>query len=421
MGDTLLAGYRVLDLTDEKGHFCGKVLGDFGADVIKIEKPGGDSARGIGPFYKDEPNPERSLSWYAMNTSKRGITLDLEKREGQQLFKQLVSCADFVIESFSPGYLDGLGLGYSELEKINPEIIMTAITPYGQTGPYSEYATTDLTASAMGGLVRILGELNRPPVRMSCDPQAYYHAGVQGAVGSMMAHYHRILTGEGQHVDVSIQEAMTLTLMSTVEIFDMLKVNLVGMGQFIITVRPEPHGMLFTRLILPCKDGYVFVVFGGGSAIGVIQSSQALLEWANEEGMALELKGLDFSQLDLSTTTQEESDHRWGLIQEFIATKTKAELYEESIARGIMMAPCNTIADLTSNAQLEARGFWEDVEHSELGRTLSYPGAPLKMDEAPWRIQRRAPLIGEHNHEIYEQDLGIPKEEIDRLHRIGII
>ncbi|MCP4683980.1 MAG: CoA transferase, partial [bacterium] len=184
-------GFRVLDLTDEKGHLCGKILGDFGADVIKIERPGGDPARNRGPFYKDIADPEKSLLWFAFNTSKKGITLDIASNDGQDIFKRLVKTADLVIESFEPGYLDRLGLGYADLEKIKPDIILTSITPFGQTGPHAHYKATDLVGVATGGLARILGDLGRAPVRMSCEPQAYCQAGVHGAVGSMVAIYHR--------------------------------------------------------------------------------------------------------------------------------------------------------------------------------------------------------------------------------------
>ena len=419
--DTLLGGCRVLDLTDKKGHLCGKILGDFGADVIKIEKPGGDPSRNIGPFYKDIPDPEKSLFWFATNTSKRGITLDIEIPEGREIFKSLVATADLVVESFEPGYMDDKGLGYTELKKVKSDIIMTSITPFGQTGPYAHYQASDLIATAMGGLVRILGDLGRPPVRMSCDPQAYFHAGLHGALGSIVAYYYREVSGEGQHVDVSMQEAVTLALMNTVEVYEMMKVNIIGMGQFYISVRPEPLGLLFTRLIVPCKDGYVFCPFGGGAFGGQVQSSRTLLAWANQEGMAMELKDFDFSQWDASTLTQEESDRLSAIIGDFLKTKTKAELYEESVKRGIMLAPCNTIEDLSNNVQLEARGFWEKVEHPELGEAITYPGAPLKIKETPWRIQRCAPLIGEHNEEVYVGELGFSKEEMTILKANGVI
>ncbi len=200
----MLSPYRVLDLTDEKGLFCGKMLGDLGADVIKVEKPGGDSARKIGPFYQDDPNPEKSLFWFAFNTSKRGITLDIEKPEGQEIFRKLIESTDVVVESFPPGYMDKLGFGYSELGKINPGLVMVSITPFGQTGPYRDYRTSDIVAWALGGYLYDFGDDDRPPIRISHHSHAYLHAASEAATGAVMALYYREITGEGQHVDVSI-------------------------------------------------------------------------------------------------------------------------------------------------------------------------------------------------------------------------
>ena len=419
--ESLLEGCRVLDLTDEKGLFAGKILGDFGADVIKIEKPGGDAVRRFGPFYAGSEDPEKSLFWFATNTSKRGITLDIEKSEGQAIFRKLAETADVILESFKPGYLDGIGLGYAELVKIKPDIILTSITGFGQTGPYAQYETTDLVGAAMGGLARILGDLGSAPVRMGYVSQAHFHAGMQGAMSSVMAYYHKELTGEGQQVDVSMQDAVTLTLMNAVEIFDLLKANLVGMGQYFISVRPEPAGLLFTKMIHPCKDGHVVYMFGGGAFGGTVESSREFVKWANEEGMALELKDFDFATAwDASKITQEECNQWNAPIQEFVKGKTKAELWNQAVKRKIMLAPCNRIEDIVRDPQLEARGFWEEVEHPELNRNITYPGAPLKMDQTPWRIVRRAPLIGEHNEEIY-REIGLPSEEIEALKRKAII
>ncbi|MEA1958911.1 MAG: CoA transferase [Chloroflexota bacterium] len=419
--NTLLSGCRVLDLTDEKGLFCGKVLGDFGADVIKIESPGGDAARNIGPFYKDMPDPEKSLFWFAANTSKRGITLDIESPDGKEIFERLVSSADIVVESFAPGYIDYVGLGYDDLVNIKADIVMTSITPFGQTGPYAHYQATDLIGAAMGGMARILGDLGRPPVRMGADPQSYFHAGLQGALGSVMAYYHKELTGQGQYVDVSMQDAVELTLMNAVEIFEILGANLMGLGQYFVSVRPG-QAPLFTRTIVPCKDGYVTLMFGGGAFAGVAGSSKALVEWANSEGYALELKDFDFATMwDGSTITQEESNSRNASIDAFVLTKTKAELYAKAIEKGILLSPCATIEDVLVNAQLEARGFWEMVDHPELGESIKYPGAPVKMKETPWNIHRRAPLIGEHNEEIYESELGISREKMAILKANGVI
>jgi crotonobetainyl-CoA:carnitine CoA-transferase CaiB-like acyl-CoA transferase len=237
----------------------------------------------------------------------------------------------------------------------------------------------------------------------------------------MMAYYHREITGEGQHVDVSMQSAIVLALMSAPEVQELMKVNVVGTGQFFVSVRPEPQGILFTRLILPCKDGYVFCTFGGGGFAGQVQSSIALVEWANEEGMLLEFKEYDFAQWNTATMSQEEQDRMYAIVGEFLKTKTKAELYEAAVKRGIMLAPCNNIEDITKNAQLEARRFWETVEHPELGETITYPGAPVKMAETPWRMSRRAPLIGEHNKEVYLEELGLSGEELDTLNANGVI
>jgi len=198
----------------------------------------------------------------------------------------------------------------------------------------------------------------------------------------MVAHYHRVLTGEGQHVDVSMQQAVALSTMTTAEVYDLMKVNVVGTGQFFINPRPEPYGLLFLRFIFPCKDGHVVIYYAGG-AVGLIQSSQALLDWANEEGMALELKGYDFRQWDGSTIAQQELDRQYKAIIEFLMTKTKDELFEEAIKRGIMLAPCAITEDIGRNPHLQATGFWEEVDHPELGETIAYPGAPVRMEKAP--------------------------------------
>ncbi len=172
----MLEGYRALDLTDEKGFLCGKILAELGVDVIKVEKPGGDPARKIGPFWHDQADPEKSLYWFAYNSSKRGITLDLETEEGKRIFRDLVKTADFVIESFAPGDMDKLGFGYSELSRIKKDIILTSITPFGQKGPYSHYQASDLVVMGMAGELFMTGDSDRRPVNMSL-PQACLHAG----------------------------------------------------------------------------------------------------------------------------------------------------------------------------------------------------------------------------------------------------
>ena len=416
----LLSGYRVLDLTDEKGLLCGKILGDLGADVIKVELPGGDPARNNGPFYKDKPDPQKSLFWFYTNLNKRGITLNLETPDGREILKRLVKNAHFVIESYEPGYMASLGLGYPDLEKINPAIIMTSITPFGQTGPYAHHKVTDITLMAMGGLMQIFGDPDRPPVRIS-QPEAFFFGGLHGALGSVMAHYYRQSTGEGQHVDVSCQEAMTLALSAYCESWELLKIELRREGAFLARARPAPAGNLVRREVFACRDGFVIGSIAGGAQAGYVMSSQALTEWANSLGYALELKDYDWARLDMATVPQAEMGRVEGPLARFISTRTKAEMAEKNIEKSIMMIPVTDAKDVVESLQFKARGFFVEVEHPELGEIITYPGFPIKMTEWLYRPQRCAPLIGEHNEEIYIGELGFSREELVQLKASKVI
>ncbi|MFO7963880.1 MAG: CoA transferase [Desulfobacterales bacterium] len=419
--ETFLKGYRVLDLTNEIGHLCGKILGDLGADVIKIEPPGGDAGRNNGPFYHDIPHPEKSLYWFYTNLNKRGITLNLETDTGRDLFLQLAASADIVVESFKPGYMESLHLAYPVLEKQNPGIILTSITPFGQSGPYADYRVTDLVGVAMGGMARLYGYMDSPPLRFSV-PQFYFNGSLQGVLGTMVALYHREMTGEGQHVDVSCQQAVVLTLMMAAEIWDILKVNYRGIGPFGMSVRPTPPGPAIMRWVWPCKDGYVYLMVGGGSALGVRISTENLTTWANSEGYCLLLKDHDWAVDNTATVTQEEINAMEEQFAEFLLTKTKKELFDYAVTHDIMLVPVTNAADLIASPQLKARDFWREVEHPELGEKLTYPGWPIRWtDLPPYDPQRRSPLIGEHNAPIYEEELKLTREEMIILKNRGII
>jgi len=413
--ETMLSPYRALDLTDEKGLLCGKILGDMGADVIKLEKPGGDAARSIGPYYHDEPHPEKSLFWFSLNTSKRGITLDIETADGREIFKKLVKTADFVIESFPPGYLDKLGLDYTSLNKIKPGIILVSITPFGQTGPYRDYKTSDIVAWALSGEMSGWGDIDRPPVRISHHSQSYLNAAADGAIGALVALNQRWSTGKGQQIDVSIQEALS--------IMDGDNRNPAwSRNPGTVRKRGEPAmagaGHRTTRLFA-CKDGYVSWSHGG---VSVLAPSLPLIKWMQAEGMSNEfLDNFDWSRPDFGAISQEEMDNIEGATAKFFMTKTKAELLEGAIKRDVMLYPVATTADMFDDVQLKARGFWVEVEHPELGVTITYPGAFGLCSETPPKISRRAPLIGEHNREIYEGELGITKEKLAVLKEAGVI
>ncbi|MCP4749979.1 MAG: CoA transferase [Proteobacteria bacterium] len=409
-GEGLLSPYRVLDLTDEKGFFCGKLMGDMDADVIKIEKPGGDASRNIGPFYKDEVDPEKSLYWFSNNTNKRGITLDIEKPEGLDIFKKLVETADFVLESFHPGYMEKLGLGYSDLEKINPGVILVSITPFGQTGPYKDFKGSDMVMWALGAgpFMRTFDSPDRAPFRVSHHSQMYYHAGTEAVVGAMAALYQRGNNGEGQQVDVSIQEC----------------VNWHPLGDWDYNKRVQKRGQSFIPVkvmhIWPCQDGHVMWRYTGGPMAK--RHSIPLVKWIIEEDMADDwLRNFDWNAFSHYDTTQEIVDRLEEQTIAFFMTHTKAELMAGAIKYRIMLYPISTVVDLMESPQLEARDYWVDIEHPELGTSLRYPGQWANNSETPPGIKCRAPLIGEHNQEIFKKELGISEESVQKLTNDGVI
>ncbi|MEK7354761.1 MAG: CoA transferase [Chloroflexota bacterium] len=410
--ESMLSPYRVLDLTDEKGLLSGKILGDLGADVIKVERPGGDIARNIGPFYHDEPDPEKSLFWFAMNTSKRGITLNIETVDGREIFKKLVKTADFVIESFPPGYLDKLGLGYKDLEKINPGIIMVSITAFGPTGPYKDWKISDIVGWAMGGEMNLVGDADRPPIRMSHHSQVYLQAGADGAMGALTALYHRSATGEGQQVDVSTLDSAA---------YSSIYYNPAPWNtqRTMFGKRGEARGAHRTTNIYPCKDGYVCYSHGGSNRLS---PSLPIIKWMEMEGFTTDfLKNFDWKRPDFIQISQDEMDQIEGPTARFFMAHSKAELLDGAVKYQIMLYPVATTNDMLENPQLAARGFWVELEHPELGIDLTYPGAFGTFSETPIRITRRAPLIGEHNKEIYGKELGLSRDKLLILKQAGVI
>ncbi|MDY6970558.1 MAG: CoA transferase, partial [Spirochaetota bacterium] len=356
-----LEGFRVLDLTNENGMFLGKLLGDSSADVIKIELPGGDHARKIGPFYHDTINTEKSLFWFAFNLNKRGITLNIETEQGRGIFKRMVRTADFVLESSEPGYLDSIGLGYSNLERINPRIILTSITPFGQTGPYAKWKATDLIGLSMGGLTHFHSERDRVGTRFSQN-QFYEMGAIYGYAGTMMAHYHREITGEGQHVDVSCQEAVCNSLMQTSECWDISKVNPAAAGDGFLIARPTPPGPVHVKAVWETKDGYCVIwLFAGGAAAGITQSSTMLTLWGNEEGYMMELKDFDWSTFNMATVMQDEKDAQDKQLQEFLKTKTNRELAERALKDSLFLMPVSRPSEVVNSPQFNARGVWVDL------------------------------------------------------------
>jgi crotonobetainyl-CoA:carnitine CoA-transferase CaiB-like acyl-CoA transferase len=408
----MLNNCRALDLTNENGFLCGKMLADLGVDVIKIEKPGGDPSRNIGPFWSDIPHPEKSLYWMAYNSNKRGITLDIETADGQVIFKKLVRTVDFVIESFPVGYLDKLGLGYSALSEIKKGLILTSITPFGQTGPYSGYQTQDIVTMGMSGILYQTGDLDRPPVHMSL-PQACLHAGADAAVGTTMAYYHREATGEGQQVDVSMQQSTALFLANAMPIFEMSKVVSKRSGAFRWSMTSTQ------RQVWPCRNGYVFFnIIGGRTGAKTLQE---LVGWMDSKGMANDyLKSMDWETLDMFKVDQSVVDRISQPIEAFFLANTKEEIAQEAIDRHISICPLSSMEDLLNDEQLKFRNFWVDVDHPELGSKITYPKGFLQSTLEEQNIRCKAPLIGEHNAEVYK-DLGFSEKELVMFKEAGVI
>jgi len=419
MGDSkdggLLRSLRVLDLSDEKGYLCGKVLGDLGADVIKIETPGGDPGRRIGPFYHDIVDPENSLYWFAYNANKRSITLNIEASDGQEIFKAMVKKADFLIESFYPGYLASLGLAYEDLVKIKRDLIMVSITPFGQTGPYKDYKGSDLVCAAMSGFMSSCGDPDRAPLRIGF-PQAYLHAGAEAAAGAMIAYYYRETTGEGQHVDISAQQAIFWALGHILAFWDLHKEVMGRVGQFRIGLSADAK----QRQLWRCKDGYVsFQIYGGRFGA---KSNRAIVDWMKTEGMADEfLLGINWEEFDMARVDQALMDRIEEPIGKFLLTKTMAEFEEAAIERDIVIFAVNTFEKIVNHPQLRARNFWVDVMHPELKTTITYPVAFIKLSEIPLQMYRCAPLIGEHNEQIYLKELKFSRAKLVQLKQARII
>ncbi len=413
---TILGGYRVLDLTDDKGYLCGKILGDLGADVIKVEPPGGDPGRRLGPFFHNSPHAEKSLFWFAYNNNKRGITLNLETRSGREILKRLAAKADFLLESFAPGYLDGLGLGYPALSAINPRLVFTAITPFGQDGPYANFKASDLTVMAMGGHMYLTGDPDRRPVRIGF-PQSFLHGAAEAAVGTMTAHYYRETTGEGQFVDASAQASMGWTLMNAFMFWDLVKTKTMRSGIYRGWAGPKAARQI---VIWPTRDGYIaFAIYGG--LIGAA-TNKALVAWLEAEGLATSfLRSIDWDHFNVGTIRQEEFDQFAAAFSPLCLRHTTKELLDAARERGMMFYGVSTPKDIVEDEHLAARGFWRPLEHPELGATISYPGAMAGLSETPMVLDRRPPLIGEHNEEVYIKELGFSNEELVALHESGVI
>jgi len=413
----MLNGCRVLDLTTERGLLCGQILGDLGADVIKVEPPGGAAVRTMPPFFKDEPGRENSIYWWSYNRNKRGITIDLERTEGRELLGRIAATADFVIESDNPGELARRGLAYADLRKRNPALVYVSITPFGQSGPKADYAESDLIIMAAGGPLVLYGDEDRAPIRMSV-PQAYLHACVDAAAAALIAYYARLDSGQGQQVDVAAQESVGLAAQSTA-----LAAPIHG-AETRRMAGGAKMGRIRVPLVWQAADGQVSCVFLFGTALGPF--TRKLVAYMYAQGdcdqATHEIDWITYGDRLISGKEPMAGyDRLKGVVAAFLQKRTKRELFEIAREHNLLIAPVSTIDDVLQNPQFIAREYWQKVESGPAGMGILYPGPFARFGATPITFRRRPPSVGEHNREVLGAELGMKDAEIAELARKGII
>ena len=412
--DKPFADLRVVELGGEAGRWCGRLLAEMGADVIKVEPLGGSDEREVGPFYRDEPHRERSLSFWHYNCGKRGVTLDLEDPRGAELFRKLVAEADVLLETLPPGTLPALGLGPEELRGADPRLIYCSLTPFGQDGPWSGYIGTDLVHLAAGGQMASSGydeeeAPDAPPIAPG-GGNAWHIAGHYALLAIATALLDRELTDEGQFLDVSIHDACALTTEMAVPIY--FATNRVLRRQ---TGRHGAWSLGRPHTQFQCADGnYVNAMFNQRLSPAQLRS---IGEWLDQYGAADDL--LDERYADQQVVV-EEQNHISDTLRAFFPEIPSEEAYRGAQERGHAWGAVRTLDEILSDPHWDDRGYWQEIEHPELGERFRYPGAWAIWSETPLGITRRAPLTGEHNAEVYAA-LGLGADEREALRRDGVI
>jgi crotonobetainyl-CoA:carnitine CoA-transferase CaiB-like acyl-CoA transferase len=409
----VMDGQTILDLTNEFGDHTTKLLSYFGAEIIRVESPGGDPTRNIGPFWKNRVDREHSLHWFTRNINKKSITLDIESEDGKALFKQLAKQSHFVVECKPVGYLDKLGLGYDDIVKINPSIIWLAISPFGETGPYRNFKGSPIVIDALSGHLYTVGEnLQRPPVQASF-PEVELHTAVQAAAGAMLAYYHRLNTGEGQKVVVSAQEAASV--MNLPHLMAWKSHKYPTLRDYAGPRRPEARRM--NADVFKCKDGYVFCYATAWP------DRKRMREWLKEEKLEGKLYEAEWTPIfeEGGWMNMEQRNYINAQVQLLCDKHTRKEVFEMAQGRMIQAVQLGTVADVAVDPHLKAREAWSPVEHPELGMTIQYLRPPIRCSEMSCELSHRAPFVGENNEEIYSGRLGLTPLRLAQLKSAGVI
>ena len=401
MAEQLLTGLKVVECGNlVSAPYLGKLFADLGAEVIKVEEPGGDLARKRGPFPGDTPHAEKSGLFLYLNANKQGVTLNLYTPRGHALLQSLCAQADVVIHNYRPSEMTEVGLEFDKLHYSNPGLVMTTISYFGLTGPHKDYNAYEITGTNAGGWAFISpGASDYPelPPLKAFGHQADFQGGVHAAVATLGAYYHKLLTGEGQHVDVSIQECLAA----------ILEMNFMHWTYAGKETSRLGRRSIYPWCMLDCKDGKVFVVN--------VEEDQ----W---QRMVELMDNPEWATLDIfkdRVTRGQNYDALYPFLQEWAANWTVNDLYRAGQERRICFAPVNTMADLFASEHLKAREFFVQISH-QLAGTLTYPGAPFKPSEGGYAIHRPAPLLGQHNNEVYTK-IGLSQTEIEELKKQQII
>ena len=396
---TALEGVSVLDLTHcIAGPYCTRLLAGFGADMLKIEPPGGERGRRMAPFFRDEPGPDTSLPFAYLNTGKRSLTLNLKSEEGRDILRSLLPQFDVLVENFAPRVMPSLGLDYGALREIAPHLVMVSISNFGQTGPYRDFKAADIVEYALGGLMYIFGAYDREPLKHAFN-QGQFKAGTDAASATLMALYHQRMTGQGQHVDVSIQEAVASGLRDVVN-------NYTYTGAI---RRRQPNHSGDLQRLRATADGFLLPNPGLGGGL----NWDSFVEF-------LGLPELDDDRFRTPSARLVNAEELGRILDEYFIGQNKYEMFYGSHERrfifGVIQSPEETLND----PQFTHRGYFVEQEHPAM-ETLKFPGAPFTLKSTPWQPGASAPSIGQHNAEILGQRLGLDAAQQAQLKSQGVI
>ena len=378
-----------------------RLLACFGAEVIKVEPPNGDRLRMSGPFLGDMPHPETSGLFQYLNVNKKGVTLSLDSGQGRDIFKELLSWADIVVEGRGAGVMDGLGLTYEEMEKVNPALVAVSITPFGQSGPYKRYKSYEIQPYAFGGPMYFTGNPEREPVN-AANNVSDLHTGLAAATAAMVAFHRAEATGEGECVDIAAAEVQLGNI-------DRRAAKLLAYSYTGVVGDRNLDHMGIGSGPFPCSDGYINLLGGefGFDRVCRLIGREDLMEdprYSTPEGRR------DPANIEEIS----------GIIISWLYGMKKLEAWESAQEKRVLSGVVNTTEDLLGDDHFWERGMWAQTQHPIAGE-MTMPGKSIKMYRTPWQVHCAAPALGQHNEEVYCGMLGYSREELSRLRQGGVV